>query len=96
MVNVKRKTRRPLKRRPIIRRKKTRVTIDLLPEEHKRLKAIAAIQGTTLQDLIIECIDEKMHKPNAKTIEIIRKAEKGENLVKCNDFDDFINKLGLD
>lgn len=84
------------KRSVLNRRKKTRVTIDLLPEEHKRLKAIAALQGVTLQDLIIDCIDEKMHKPNAKTIEVIRKAEKGENLIKCDDFDDFIKKLGSD
>lgn len=96
MAHVKNKMRRALKQRPVTRRKKTRVTIDLLPEEHKRLKAIAAIQGTTLQNLIIECIDEKMHKPNAKTMAIIREAEKGKNLVECEDFDDFIKKLGSD
>ena len=78
------------------RRKKTRITIDLPSEEHKRLKAIAAIRGTTLQDLIIDCIDEKMHQPNAKTIEVIRKAERGEGLTHCKNFDDFIKKIGLD
>jgi len=77
------------------KRKKTRVTIDLPPEEHKRLKAIAALQGVTLQDLIIHCVDEKLHKPNAKTIEVIRKAERGEGIVECEDFEDFVKKLGL-
>ncbi len=84
-------------KKPVLRakRKKTRVTVDFLPDEHKRLKAMAALQGVTLQDLIINCVDEKMHKPNAKTVEIIRKAERGEDLVECKDIEDFIKKMGL-
>ncbi|MBI3236270.1 MAG: hypothetical protein HYZ48_00950 [Chlamydiales bacterium] len=97
MEKTRKKTRRIAKKSaPRTKRAKTRVTVDFPPDEHKRLKAIAALQGVTLQDLIVECVNEKMHKPNAKTIEMIRKAERGEGLVECKDFDDFIKKIGLD
>jgi len=97
MEKIKKRTRTIARKvRPRIKRSKTRVTVDFPPHEHKRLKAIAALQGVTLQDLIIECVNEKMHKPNAKTIEVIRKAERGEELVECKDIDDLIKKLGID
>jgi hypothetical protein len=97
MDKIKKKPRRIAKTaQPRARRSKTRVTVDFPPDEHKRLKAIAAIQGVTLQDLIIECVDEKFHKPNAKTIAVIRKAERGEGLFECEDMNDFMKKLGMD
>jgi hypothetical protein len=97
MEKTKRKSRRVSKNAvPRVKRKKTRITVDFPQDEHKRLKAIAALQGVTLQDLIIECVNEKMHKPNAKTIEVIRQAERGEGLVECKDLEDFIKKMGVD
>jgi hypothetical protein len=98
MEKTRKKSRRVAKRAAprVNKRIKTRITVDFPPDEHKRLKAIAAIQGVTLQDLIIDCVHEKMHVPNAKTIEVIRRAERGEGLVECEDMDDFIKKLELD
>lgn len=36
-------------------------------EKHKRLKAVAALNGETLQEFILSCVDEKMHSPQGKS-----------------------------
>jgi hypothetical protein len=48
-------------------KKTTRVTVDIPSEKHKRLKAIAALKGETLQEFILTCVEEKIDNPNAKT-----------------------------
>ncbi len=41
------------KRRPIVSKKKTtRVTVDFPVTQHRKLKAIAALEGVTIQDYI--------------------------------------------
>ncbi len=41
------------RRRPIVSKKKTtRVTVDFPAAQHRKLKAIAALEGVTLQDYI--------------------------------------------
>jgi hypothetical protein len=52
------------KRRP---KKTTRVTVDIPSEKHRRLKAIAALKGETLQEFILACVDDKMFAPTSKT-----------------------------
>ena len=92
MVTIKKRRRPPKIIAPP--KRKRRVSVDLPVAEHRRLKVIAALKGTTLQDLIIECIEESTHTPNLETIEVIKKAEKNEDIVHCKDIDDFIKKLG--
>lgn len=87
-----RKRRRTLKTHKPTRRKR-RISVNLSIEEHKRLKGIAASKGTTLQGLIIECIEESTLTPNMETIEVIRQARKGQDIIRCKDLDDFIKKL---
>ncbi len=48
-------------------KKTTRVTVDFPSEKHKRLKAIAALKGETLQEFILTCVEDKMLEPNGKT-----------------------------
>jgi macrodomain Ter protein organizer (MatP/YcbG family) len=48
-------------------KKTTRVTVDMPFEKHKRLKAVAALKGETLQEFILTCVDEKIHEPSAKS-----------------------------
>ena len=35
----------------------TRITIDMLPQEHKRLKALAALQGKSMREIVLQSID---------------------------------------
>ena len=56
---MRRKLRRP--------RRTTRVTVDMPFEKHKRLKAVAALKGETLQEFILTCVDEKIHEPGTKS-----------------------------
>ena len=75
-----------------------RMTIDMPFEEHKRLKAMAAFMGVTLKDLVLNCLRAHLlsdNEPNDETLEAFKETEEGKGLVRCKNFNDFINKLGL-
>jgi len=55
------------RRRAKLPRRTTRITVDMSSEKHKRIKAIAALQGDTLQEFILACVDDKIHEPSGKT-----------------------------
>lgn len=38
----------------------SRITIDIPKEDHKRLKALAALEGKSMRELIIESIEERI------------------------------------
>ena len=40
--------------------KLTRMSIDIPIKDHKRIKVLAAAEGVTLKDFVIECIHEKI------------------------------------
>ncbi|MDD3148825.1 MAG: DUF1778 domain-containing protein [Candidatus Riflebacteria bacterium] len=40
--------------------KRERLTIDLTPEEHRKIKSYAAFQGKTLKEFVMESIKTKM------------------------------------
>jgi len=75
-----------------------RMTIDMPLEEHKKLKAMAAYMGITLKDLVLDCLRSHLlsdNKPNKKTLRAFKETEEGKGLVRCKDFNDFVEKLGL-
>ncbi len=75
-----------------------RMTIDIPVEDHKRLKALAAIIGTSMRDLVAEWIHGNLYSknsPNAATLKAIDNIEKGKGLVKAKDADDLFKKLGI-
>lgn len=43
-------------------KKTTRVTVDFPLNRHKRLKALAALKGVSLQEFVRSCVDEKIHE----------------------------------
>ncbi len=77
----------------------SRMTLDLPIQEHKKLKAMAAFMGISLKDLILTCVRENLlgssNEPNAETIKAFKETDEGKGLVRCDDFDDFVAKLGL-
>lgn len=76
----------------------SRMTIDVPEEDHKRLKALAAILGKSMREIIIEWIHEHLYSsntPNAETLDAIKQIERGDNLVKSDNIEDLFKKLGI-
>jgi hypothetical protein len=79
-------------------KEKTRITIDLPTEEHRRLKAVSALMGLSMQEYIIECVEARLYSansPNATTRKAIEDVEKGEGVRTAKDVDDLRKQLGL-
>jgi len=76
----------------------TRLTFELPTVDHRKLKAIAALTGVSLKDLILECLKENLlseNVPNEETIKVFKDTDERKNLVSYKDADDLIDKLGL-
>jgi hypothetical protein len=76
----------------------SRMTIDVPEEDNIRIKALAAVMGKSMRELIIEWIHEHLYSknsPNAQTLEAIKQIERGENLVHNDNIDDLFKKLGI-
>lgn len=77
--------------------KHARMTIDVPLEEHRKLKAMAAFTGVSLKELVLSCLRDHLlsaNRPNKETLQAFSETNEGKNLIKCDDFDDFIEKLG--
>lgn len=76
----------------------SRITIDVPEEDHRRLKALAAVLGKSMREIIAEWMHERLYSsntPNAETLEAIMQIERGENLIVSDNIDDFFKKLGI-
>ena len=76
----------------------SRMTIDIPEEDHKRLKALAAVLRTSMQKIIIDWIHENLYSsntPNAKTLEAIKQVEDGDNLIEGDNMEDLFKKMGI-
>lgn len=75
----------------------SRITIDIPRENHRKLKAIAALYGKSMKEIVVElienCLIEKI--PNAETIKALKNAQEGKNLVKDESFEDFFKRFGV-
>lgn len=73
-----------------------RMTIDMPFNEHKKLKAMAAFFGVSLKELVLLCLrDNLLNEPNEETLQAFKETDEGKGLVRCKDFDDFIEKLEI-
>lgn len=76
----------------------TRLTFELPAVDHKKLKAIAALAGISLKDLILDCLKENLlseNIPNEETIRVFKETDEGKNLNHYKNADELIDKLGL-
>jgi hypothetical protein len=76
----------------------TRLTFELPAVDHKRLKAIAALAGISLKDLILSCLKETLlneNVPNEETIRVFKETDEKKNLIHFKNADEMIDKLGL-
>ena len=75
----------------------TRMSIDVTLKDHTRIKVLAAAEGVSLKDFVIDCIQEKIHpekKPNAKTRKAIEEARKGKT-IKAKNISELYKQLGI-
>ncbi len=75
----------------------TRMSIDVTLKDHTRIKVLAAAEGVSLKDFVIDCIQEKIHpekKPNAKTRKAMEEARKGKT-IKAKDISEVYKQLGI-
>ena len=75
-----------------------RMTFDVSADTHKRLKAVAALRGISMKDVLLEGIDLTLSKnkiPNSETRQAIEDAQNGVNLTVCKDADDMFKKLKI-
>ncbi len=76
----------------------SRITIDIPKESHKRLKAMAAILGKSMREIVIESIEKRIYSekmPNKKTLKAISDVEKRKDLTETKNIDDLFKKLGV-
>lgn len=76
----------------------TRLTFDVPKLEHKRLKALAALKGVSLKQLILSCLHETLLSDvsiNEETVRSLRETDEGKNLTEYRDVNDMLNKLEI-
>lgn len=75
-----------------------RMTIDIPAEDHKRLKALAAVLGKSMRELVAYWIHGNLYSeniPNAQTLKVMNDIEKGNGLIESKDAQDLFRKLGI-
>ncbi len=76
----------------------SRMTIDLPIEDHKRLKALAAVLGKSMREIVADWIHGNLYSenvPNAETLRAIENIEKGKDLIESKDVEDLFRRLGI-
>jgi ribosomal 50S subunit-associated protein YjgA (DUF615 family) len=76
----------------------SRITIDIPLANHRRLKALAAILGKSMRDIVVDSIEQHLEKikvPNKKTLEAIANIEAKKDLVEAKSIEDIFKKLGI-
>lgn len=77
---------------------KSRLTIDISKNIHKRLKMIAALQGKSMREYVSELIEKEVYSekiPNKETLKAISDVKKRKGLIKAKDVNDLFDKLGI-
>ena len=75
----------------------TRMSIDVPPQDHRRIKILAAAAGATLREFVIDCIHDRIYlekQPNKKTRKAMEEA-RGGKVKKAKNFDDLCKQLGI-
>jgi len=74
------------------------MSIDVRLKDHKRIKMLAAAEGISIREFVIECIAEKIYpekkQPNKTTRKAMESARKGKS-IKAKDFDEICKKIGI-
>ena len=77
--------------------KTTRMSIDVPQKVHKRIKVLAAAEGASIREFVIECLRERIYPEssvNQKTLKAMEEARKGKTK-KAKNFEDMCKQLGI-
>lgn len=75
-----------------------RLSLEVSPLLHKKLKTMAAIQGVTVKDLVVNCLDQHLfvaNELNEETLKAFKETDLGKGLVHCKDIHELLDQLGL-
>lgn len=76
----------------------SRMTIDIPQKDHRQLKALSAVLGKSMRQMVIESIEDYLHSvkiPNKKTLKAMQDVENGGDLVETESAQDLFKKLGI-
>ena len=76
----------------------SRITIDIPKIDHKKLKAIAALTGQSMREIVIKSIEEHLKAAkilNKETRKAIEDIENGKGLTRAANAADLFKKLGI-
>jgi plasmid stability protein len=84
----------------------TRMTVELPKELHRKAKALAALHGKSVRELIISGLNQQIEeisqdqpkshkgrKPNAETRKVLDEIIKGEGRIQCDSLDEFFKRV---
>ena len=84
----------------------SRITIDVPTQVHKKLKSMAALEGKSMRQIVVDLIDESLlshqgtmkrcshgHRPNAETVQVIKEVRAGKNVVKAKNVRAIFKKI---
>ena len=79
--------------------KTTRMSIDVSLKDHRRIKILAAAEGVSMREFVVECVFEKIYSenekiPNKTTKKALESARKRKG-TKAKDFEDICHQLGI-
>jgi len=77
--------------------KNIRMSIDISPNAHKRLKMIATSKDLPIRDFVLSLIYPAIYEnytPNDETFKAMKEAEDGKG-IKASDLNDLFNQLGI-
>ncbi len=79
----------------------SRINIEIPNDDHQKLKILAAVSSTSIKDLVLSAIKEKIYvqleqKPNDLTLKSFAEVESGIGLTTHQTIADLFEDLGLD
>lgn len=75
-----------------------RITIDIPKKDHKRLKALSAILGKSMRNIVVESLEERLYSKKVlskETLKTILDVEKRKGLIEAENIEDLFKKLGI-
>lgn len=77
----------------------TRLSVDMNPKEHRKLKILAEANGMTLKEFILTLLEPILYpskKPNKETLKAMDNVVKRKNLKSFKSVEHMWTELGLD
>ena len=71
------------------------MTIDIPAEDHKRLKALAAVLGKSMREIVADWIHGNLYSENTPNAETLKAIERGKDLIESKDAQDLFRRLGI-